>query len=91
MDSIQPKPESEWLTQSGRIGVIGERLEANMVDPFKLFGRLLLAVLRTVAFTMVFLCQVAWFLIYRRPDKIGDAMGWYGREVVDSFFAVIRR
>ena len=63
---------------------------ADMLDPFKLFGRLLLALLRASAFTLVFLAQVAWFLIYRRPDKIGDAMGWYGRELVDTFSAVIR-
>ena len=62
-----------------------------MLDPFKLFGRLLIAILRTGAFTMVFLAQAAWFLAYRRPDKIGDAFGWYGKEVIDSFAAIIRR
>jgi hypothetical protein len=62
-----------------------------VIDPFKLFGRLVMAFLRAGAFTLVFLSQVVWFLIYRRPDKIGDAMGWYGREVVDSFAAIIRR
>jgi hypothetical protein len=67
------------------------RRPADMLDPFKLFGRLLLALLRVGAFTIVFVAQVAWFLIYRRPDKIGDAMGWYGREVVDTFSSVIRR
>jgi hypothetical protein len=62
-----------------------------MLDPFKLFGRLLLALFKIAAFTFVFLAQIVWFLIYRRPDKIGDAMGWYGREVVESFAAIARR
>jgi hypothetical protein len=61
-----------------------------MLDPFKFFWRLMIALLRTGAFTFVFIAQILWFLPYKRPDKIGDALGWYGREVVDSFSAVIR-
>jgi hypothetical protein len=61
-----------------------------MLDPFKLFGRLLLAFAKVVAFTAVFLAQVLWFMLYKRPDKIGDAMGWYGREIVESFASIVR-
>jgi hypothetical protein len=55
-----------------------------MLDPFRLFGRLILAFFKVGGYTTVFLAQVLWFLLHRRKDKIGDALGWYGKGIVDS-------
>jgi hypothetical protein len=60
-----------------------------MLDPFKLFGRLLLAMFKIFGYTLVFLGQVAWFLIHRRPDRIGEAMGWYGKGIVDCLSTIV--
>ena len=61
-----------------------------MLDPFKLFGRLLLAMLKISGYTLVFIAQVVWFLIHRRPDRIGEAMGWYGKGIVDCLSVVLQ-
>lgn len=62
-----------------------------MLDPFRLFGRLILSFFKIFGYTIVFVLQVLWFLLHGRSDKIGDAFGWYGRGVVDSLSDVARR
>ncbi|MEI9975279.1 MAG: hypothetical protein WDO73_26390 [Ignavibacteriota bacterium] len=62
-----------------------------MLDPFKLFGRLLLAILRIGGYLFVFLAQILWYLMYRRGDKIGDAFGEFGRHTVDAMADVFGR
>ena len=56
-----------------------------MPDPFRLFGRLLLLAFKLAGYTVTFVFQAAWFLLHKRTDKIGDALGWYGKSIVDSF------
>ena len=60
------------------------------MDPFRLFGRLILAMVRIAGYTVVLLAQILWFLAHRRTDKIGDALGWYGKGVVDSTVDIVR-
>jgi hypothetical protein len=59
-----------------------------MLDPFRLFGGLILAMFQIAGYTLVFLLQIVWFLLHRRSDKIGDAFGLYGREVIDAFASI---
>lgn len=61
-----------------------------MLDPFKLFGRLLMAMFKIFGYTLVFIAQVVWFLFHRRSDRIGEAMGWYGKGLVDCTTDVFR-
>ena len=62
-----------------------------MLDPFKLFGRLILATLRIGGYLVVFVIQVVWYLLYRRTDKIGDAFGDFGRYTVNAMADVFGR
>jgi hypothetical protein len=62
-----------------------------MLDPFRLFGRMILAIFRIAGYSIVFVAQIIWFLGHGRSDKIGDAMGWYGKGLVDSATDVFRR
>ena len=62
-----------------------------MLDPFRLFGRLILAVFQIFGYSFVFIAQIVWFLLHGRSDKIGDALGWYGKGLVDTAAGVFRR
>jgi hypothetical protein len=61
-----------------------------MSDPFKLFGWLLMALFKVFACTLVFLAQIVWFLLHQRSDRIGEAMGWYGKGLIDCTTDVFR-
>jgi hypothetical protein len=56
-----------------------------MPDPFKLFGKLLLACFKITGYFIVFVVQVSMHIIFRQPEKIGDAIGYLGRGAVDAF------
>ncbi len=49
------------------LGVLG--------DPFKLFGRGLVACFKIAGYTITFIMQILWFISHGRTDKIGDAFG----------------
>ena len=55
-----------------------------MPDPFRLFGRLLIAGFKVTGYSVVFVLQVVLYAMSGRPDKIGDAAGYLGRGVVDA-------
>jgi hypothetical protein len=55
-----------------------------LLDPFRLFGRLMLASFRITGYTATFLIQVAGFIYYRRRDKIVEAFGSYGHGITDA-------
>ncbi|MDA8338751.1 MAG: hypothetical protein M0Z70_05570 [Nitrospiraceae bacterium] len=57
------------------LGVLG--------DPFKLFGRLLLAGFKITGYTITFIVQVVWYLFHRHHD-IGLAFGDYGKAVTNA-------
>lgn len=54
-----------------------------MPDPFKLFGKLLLAGFKISGYFFVFVVQAVWYAVCGEPNKIGDAAGYLGRGVVD--------
>jgi hypothetical protein len=59
-----------------------------LLDPFKLLGRLLVAGFRIIGYGAVFVVQVCWYLTHLQPDKVGDAVGYFGRGVVDALAEV---
>jgi hypothetical protein len=62
-----------------------------MLNPFSLFGRLLLAGVRVTGYGIVFLVQMLTYIVAGRRDKIGDAIGDFGRGTVDAFVGVFKR
>jgi len=65
-----------------RMGVLGY--------PFKLFGRLLIAGFKITGYCISYGGQMLWYLIYRRPDRVGDAIGELGRSITDAIGDVFR-
>ncbi len=61
-----------------------------MPGPFELFGGLLLAVFKITAYFFVCFIQAIWYAICRKPDKIGDAFGYFGRGAVDALGDVFK-
>lgn len=55
-----------------------------MPGPFELFGGLLLAIFRITGYAFVCAMQAVWYLVCRKPDKVGDAFGYFGRGAIDA-------
>lgn len=62
-----------------------------MLNPFRLFGRVLLASFRILGYSITFLVQTLWFMVYRRTDKVADAFGDFGRSVTDAIAGIFHR
>jgi hypothetical protein len=60
-----------------------------MPDPFKLFGRLLIASFRITGYLIVFVAQTIWYLVCHEPKRIGDAGGYLGRGIVDALKDIV--
>lgn len=52
-------------------------------DPFKLFGRLILAGFKIGGYFFAFLGHTLWCYAHRHPEHAGDAIGDFGRGVTD--------
>ena len=61
-----------------------------MHGPLKLFGNLLLATFRISGYFVVCIAQTIWYAVSRKPDKIGDALGYFGRGTVDAISDIFR-
>lgn len=61
------------------------------MDPFKLIGKLLVATFVISSLLFVFIVQVVWYLVNRRPEKVGEAFGYLGRGVIDAIADIFRR
>lgn len=61
-----------------------------MINIFKFFEALFIAIFKITGYTIVFVLQMIWYIIYRRKDKIADAFGDYGRSVTDTFGSVLK-
>lgn len=55
-----------------------------------LIGKLFIGCFKLAGYSCVFLFQVIWYLIFRKPDKIADAFGLFGRSVVDTFADMLK-
>lgn len=61
-----------------------------MLDPFKLFGRMLLAGFKIVGYVIAYSAQALWYLAHGSPARIGDAIGELGRGVTDAIADVFK-
>lgn len=59
-------------------------------NPFKLFGRLLVASFKIIGYCISSGGQALWYVFHRRPDRIGDAIGELGRSITDAIGDVFR-
>lgn len=62
-----------------------------MLDPFRLFGRILGALLKSTAYIFIFIGQVAWYLAHTKPEKIGDAYGYCAKDIVKTVADVFEK
>jgi len=72
--------EQENFVQS--MAMIGVKMGI-LGDPFRLFGRLLVAGFKITGYTVTFIVQVVWYLFHRHHD-IGLAFGDFERAVTNA-------
>jgi hypothetical protein len=61
-----------------------------MSDPFKLFFRLMLAFFRIAGYGIACTLQSVWYLAHGKPELVGDAIGYFGRDVTNVIADVFR-
>jgi hypothetical protein len=61
------------------------------LDPFTLFGKLVLAAFRIVGYLIACAGQAVWYAAHGRTDKIGDAIGFFGRGLTDALAEIFEK
>lgn len=61
-----------------------------MSDPFKLFFRLMLASFKIAGYGLACAVQSLWYLAHGKRELIGDAIGYFGRDVTNTIAEVFR-
>jgi len=59
-----------------------------MGDPFRLFGRLLLAAFKIVGYLITGAAETAWYVAHGRRDLIGQVIGDLGRGITNALSQV---
>ena len=60
------------------------------MDPFRIFGRVVLATFRIAGYFSVSIVQIIWYVAHMRRDKLGDVIGDFGRSSVDAVADIFR-
>ena len=60
------------------------------LDPFRLFGRFLLALFKIGGYFLAYGLQVIWYIGHSRREHVGDAIGEFGHAVTDAIAEVFR-
>jgi hypothetical protein len=60
-----------------------------VLDPFKLFGRLLLAGFRIGGYVITGIVESAWYIAHGRRDLIGQVIGDLGRGITNALSDVV--
>jgi hypothetical protein len=55
-----------------------------MADPFKLFGRLILAGFKIGGYVLTAIVETAWYIAHGRRDLLGQVIGDLGRGVTNA-------
>lgn len=58
-------------------------------DPFKLFGRLILAGFRIGGYVITGIAESAWYIAHGRRDLIGQVIGDLGRGITNALTYVL--
>jgi hypothetical protein len=61
-----------------------------MSDPFKLLGRLLLAFFKIGGYAISCGLQAIWYLAHGKRELVGDAIGYFGRDVTNAISDIFR-
>lgn len=59
-------------------------------NPFKLFGRILVAGFLIVEYTSIFIIQVLWYIIGRQKRRIIDAYAVFWKNILDTIVDVFK-
>jgi hypothetical protein len=62
-----------------------------MLDPFKLFFRLMLLFFKIAGYALACGAQSLWYLAHGKTELVGDAIGYFGRDVTNAVADVFRR
>ena len=55
-----------------------------MPDPFKLFGRLILAGIKVTGYVLTGAAEAVWYLAHGRRDLLGQVIGDLGRGITNA-------
>jgi len=61
-----------------------------LFEPWRLFGRLMIAMFRVTAYTVIYLIQIPVFLLDKRPSEVAEGFGEWGRACVDALSDIVR-
>ena len=62
-----------------------------MLDPFKLFFRLILLGLKIAGYSIACGAQSLWYIAHGKNELVGDAIGFLGRDITNAIADVFRR
>jgi hypothetical protein len=60
-----------------------------MSDPFKLFGRLIVAGFKIVGYVITGAAESAWYIAHGRRDLLGQVIGDLGRGITNAMAKVL--
>ena len=62
-----------------------------MLDPFKLFFRIILLFFKITGYTLACGAQSLWYVAHGKNELVGDAIGYLGRDITNAIAEVFRR
>jgi hypothetical protein len=62
-----------------------------MLDPFKLFFRLMLLIFKITGYSLACEAQSLWYVAHGKTELVGDAIGYLGRDITNAIAEVFRR
>jgi hypothetical protein len=60
-------------------------------DPFKLCFRLMLAFFKITGYFLACGVQSLWYVAHGKPELVGDAIGYFGRDVTNAIADIFRK
>ena len=61
-----------------------------MFNPFKLLLRLLMLGFKITGYTLACGAQALWYIAHGRKELVGDAIGFWGRDVTNAIAEVFQ-
>jgi hypothetical protein len=62
-----------------------------MLDPFKLFFRLMLLAFKIIGYALACGVQSLWYIAHGKNELVGDAIGYLGRDITNAIADVFER
>jgi hypothetical protein len=85
----RPSNKKRFVTSTPRLqDCVQERNP--MMDPFKLMARLALASFKITGYFLACLAQSLWYIAHGKRELIGDAIGYFGRDVTNALADIFR-